>query len=226
MITPRLRCIVDCTRAEVVADIGCDHAYVPIALIDEGRAKRVIACDINKGPVLIADENIKKHNKTEFIKTRIGGGLAPIDEGEADTVIIAGMGGELICTILNDDIKKAQMSTLVLQPMNDQHTVREFLINNGFEIINEDIALEGFKVYNIIVAKKGKGKPFEKKIHYHIPPYLKEHIHFSALFDKKKRELVKVITGIEKAQNPDTEKLNEYKSLLEELINESKGLTK
>lgn len=222
MITPRLRCIVDCTHAEVVADIGCDHAYVPIKLIDEARAKRVIACDINKGPVMIADENIKKHNKTEFIQTRIGAGLAPISEGEADTIIIAGMGGELICSILNDDIKKAQMSTLVLQPMNDQHTVREFLINNGFEIINEDIALEGFKVYNIIVAKRGNVKPFEKKIHYHIPPYLKGHKNYDALVEKKKREFTKVITGIEKSKNPDTKKLAEYKNLLEELINENK----
>ncbi len=222
MITPRLRCIVDCTRAKTVADIGCDHAYVPIALIDEGRAKKVIACDINKGPVMIAEENIKKHNKEEFIKTRIGNGLSPIDTGEADTIIIAGMGGELICSILNDDIKKAHASTLVLQPMNDQNVVREFLIDNGFEIISEDIALEGFKVYNIIVAKSGVGKRFDKKIHYHIPPYLKGHKNYDALVEKKKREFTKVITGIEKSKNPDTEKLVEYKNLLEELINENK----
>ncbi len=220
MITPRLRCIVDCTSAHTVADIGCDHAYVPIALIEEGRAKNVIACDINKGPVMIAEENIKKHNKEDFIKTRIGNGLSPIEEGEADTIIIAGMGGELICSILNDDIKKAKAATLVLQPMNDQNVVRKFLIDNGFEIIGEDIALEGFKVYNIIVAKSGVGKRFEKKIHYHIPPYLKGHKNYGALADKKKREFTKVITGIEKAQNPDLEKLGEYKSLLEELINE------
>ncbi len=222
MITPRLRCIVDCTSAKTVADIGCDHAYVPIALIDEGRAENVIACDINKGPVMIAEENIKKHNKQDFIKTRIGNGLSPIDEGEADTIIIAGMGGELICSILNSDIKKAQAATLILQPMNDQDVVRKFLINNGFEIISEDIALEGFKVYNIIVAKSGTGVPYNKEIHYHIPPYLKRHVYYKELFNKKKRELEKVITGLEKAKEPDMEKLGKYKHLLEELINENK----
>lgn len=221
MITPRLRSIVDCVNTKSVADIGCDHAYVPIALIDENRAKKVIACDINEGPVKIAQENIEKYNKQEFITTRIGAGLSPIEDGEVDTVIIAGMGGELIVSILSDDLMKAHNATLVLQPMNDQHTVRRFLINNGFEIIKEDIATEGFKVYNVIVAKSGEMEPFAKEIHYHIPPYLKGHEFYGALCNKKHRELLKVITGLEKAKEPDAEKLNEYRNLFKELESET-----
>ena len=115
MITPRLRSIVNCVNTNSVADIGCDHAYVPIALIDENRAKKVIACDINEGPVKIAQENIEKYNKQGFITTRIGAGLSPIEDGEVDTVIIAGMGGELIVSILRDDLMKAHNAELVLQ---------------------------------------------------------------------------------------------------------------
>ena len=222
MITPRLQCIINHVNSTVAADIGCDHAYVPIALIDEKRAEHVIACDINKGPVLIADENIKKYNKQDFIETRIGAGLSPILNNEADTIIIAGMGGELICSILNDDIEKAKNAKLVLQPMNAQDLLRHFLIENGFEIVCEDLAVEGFKVYNILEVTKGESTPYKKEIHYHIPPYLKVNKYYNELYEKKKREFTKIITGLKKSQNPDIVKMDKYIKLLEDLENENK----
>jgi len=217
-LTPRLRCITNLVDADVAADIGCDHAYAAITIIDEKRAKKVIACDINQGPLDIARENIEKYNKSSYIETRIGSGLSPLFQNEADTIIIAGMGGELIENILREDIKKAKAATLILQPMNSQETLRKWLIENGFLIEKEDIEKEGFKVYNIMLVKKGDMQPFKTEIEYHIPLYLKENKNYKPLFEKKKREFEKVIKGLELSKEPDIEKLEKYRNLYNQLI--------
>lgn len=217
-ITPRLRSIINfITDANVVADIGCDHAYVAITLVSEGRAKKVIACDIKEGPLKIASDNIKKYNKEQSVTARLGSGLDPIEENEADTIIIAGMGGELIEEILKENIKKARCNHLILQPMNSQETLRHWLIENDFVIEKEDIAIEGFKVYNILSVKCGHMEHFKEEIEYHIPPYLKNHKNYKKLYQKKERELKKVITGLRKSKEIDTQKLSKYERLLEEM---------
>lgn len=217
-ITPRLRSIINfITDSNIVADIGCDHAYVAITLIDEGRAKKVIACDIKKGPLEIAQSNIIKYKKEHAVTTRLGSGLNPIEENEADTIIIAGMGGELIEEILKENIKKARCRHLILQPMNSQETLRHWLIENDFVIEKEDIATEGFKVYNILSVKCGHMEHFEKEINYHIPLYLKNHKNYKKLYSKKERELKKVIEGLKKSKEVDTQKLCKYQRLLEEM---------
>ncbi len=124
----------------------------------------------------------------------------------------------MIEAILREGEKIAKAaSLLVLQPMNSQCELRKYLINNGYVITGEDIAVEGFKVYNIITARAGEQSAFETEIEYHIPKYLKNHKYFKNLYDKKKREFIKVITGLENSKDTDTEKLKKYKSLLKEL---------
>lgn len=218
MITPRLQCIIDHTTGKIVADIGTDHAYIPIKLIEDNIAEKVIASDIKEGPVKIAKQNIIKNNLKEKIEVRLGDGLSVLGQNEADTIIIAGMGGEMIEKILRDDediAKSANM--LILQPMNSQYELRKFLINNGYIIVNEDIAVENFKVYNILIVKTGYQDKFENDIEYHIPKYLCSHKYFKNLYDKKKREFVKVIKGLENSKDVDEEKLDKYKFWLKEL---------
>ena len=184
MLTKRLNCILNYVNCKVAADVGTDHAYIAVELIKSGKAEKVIASDINEGPLNIAKNNIIKEKLREKIETRLGGGLSVLEEGEADTVIIAGMGGELICQIIKDDIKKAKKSVLIIQPMNAQYEVRKFLFENGFKIKCEDIECEAHRVYNIIIAENGKQEPFEKDIYYHIPFYLKENRNFIHLYNK------------------------------------------
>ena len=215
MVTPRLECIINHTRGSVIADIGCDHAYVPIRLIQDKRADRVIASDLNEGPLNIAKQNIEKYELSEKIETRLGSGLSILSPGEADVIIIAGMGGEMIEKILKCDNKIAKKSRLILQPMNSQYELRKFLISNGYKIISEDMALEGFKIYNIIEAEAGYQSPFENEFDYQIPPYLYGHKYFKNLYDKKKREFDKIVRGLENTNN--REKYNLYKYFLEEL---------
>lgn len=218
MITPRLQCIADCVSGKVAADIGTDHAYIPIKLIEDGICQRVIASDIKKGPALIAEQNIKKHGLSDKIEVRLGGGLSILKPGEADTVIIAGMGGELIEDILKEESETAKSAKLlVLQPMNSQYELRKYLIQNGYRIISEDISVEGFKVYNILNVTPGHQKEFENDIEYHLPKYICKHKYFKNLLEKKKREFTKVITGLENSKEPDREKLNKYKIWLKEL---------
>lgn len=218
MITPRLQCIIDHAFGNTAADIGTDHAYIPIKLIEDGIYKHVIASDIKEGPLEIAKQNIKKYNLSDKIETRLGGGLSALKEGEADTIIIAGMGGEMIEAILKNDEKTAKAAKLlILQPMNSQYELRKYLIHNGYRITDEDIAIEGFKVYNVIIAQAGHQNSFKKDIEYHIPKYLKKHKYFKNLYDKKEREFIKVINGLENSKDTDTEKLEIYKFWLKEL---------
>lgn len=218
MLTPRLNTIVKHVNCNIAADVGTDHAYVPISLINENRANYVIASDIKPGPASIAKENILKHNLSDKIDVRIGAGLSILKLKEADNIIIAGMGGEMIKNILINNENIARNSKLILQPMNDQYELRHFLLENNYKIIEEDLSLEGFKVYNIIIAESGQGEPFDEDIFYHIPPYLKSHEFYDALYNKKLREFTKVINGLEASKECDFVKLEKYKKWLGDLI--------
>lgn len=217
MLTPRLSAIKNRIKAEVAADIGTDHAYIPIHLIQENRAKKVIAADIKEGPARIAKENIEKNGLSKKIEVRIGSGLSVLKKGEADTIIIAGMGGILISEIIDANIDIAKSSKLVLQPMNAQYELRKYLIENGFKITGEDMEIEGFKVYNIMDVESGNQEKFKTDFEYQIPKYLKEHKYFKNLLEKKQREFTKVINGLKTSKNIDTKKLNLYKYWLREL---------
>ncbi|MGN0182475.1 MAG: tRNA (adenine(22)-N(1))-methyltransferase [Candidatus Ornithomonoglobus sp.] len=206
-----MNCIINYVNADTAADIGTDHAYVSIELIRSGRAKRVIASDVRKGPLDIANSHIEKYGLCDRIETRLGGGLSVLEPGEADTIIIAGMGGELIEEIIRADEAAARESQLILQPMNSQYELRKYLIENGFTIEKEDIEREGHRVYNILIVKSGEQKPFEKDIDYHLPPYLYDHEKFGALLEKKQREFTKIIKGLEKSENCDIIRLEYFK---------------
>ena len=218
MITPRLECIINhISNSKICADIGTDHSYVPIKLIEDNRAKKVIASDLNEGPLNIAKENIKKYNMQNKIETRLGAGLSVLNKNEADTIIIAGMGGEIIEEIIKKDIDKAKSARLILQPMNSQYELRKFLASNGFKVINEDLAIEGFKVYNIIEVTKGRESVYEKEFDYQIPKSLYNHKYFKNLYDKKMREFLKITQGLKNSENFDEVKYDKYNYFLEEL---------
>ena len=217
VLTPRLINVVSCIKGKKIADIGTDHAYAPLYLVSEGICEKAIASDVKIGPVEIARANIAKYNLSDKIEVRMGSGLSVLSPGETDDIIIAGMGGELIIEIIKADEDVARSSRLILQPMNSQYELRHFLIENNFEIEFEYISVEGFKVYNLIVAKSGKGEPFDKDIDYHLPPYLKDNKNYKALYDKKKREFTKVIEGIENSKEPNMNKLKIYKDWLTDM---------
>ena len=218
MITPRLDNILTHISGKTMADIGTDHAYIPISLIKDGRVDMAIACDIKPGPLEIAEKNIKKYGFEDKIELRLGSGLEPITEAEVETVVIAGMGGEMIINILKNE-KSRSFPELILQPMNYQAELRLWLFENGFSILSEDLSKEGFKVYNLIKARPGKSHEKFTEIDLHLPKSLRSHPLFPMLYDKKKREFTKILTGLKKAQNKDTRLITFYENLLEEMKN-------
>lgn len=153
-LSKRLTAIFDLIpQGARVADIGTDHAYLPIALSLSQKCENIIACDIREKPLLKARANIKKFGISD-IDTRLGNGLMEINFGEADTIVIAGMGGDVISAILGDcDWIKNNKITLLLQPMTSAQVLRKYLLNEGFEILSEVPLSEQSKVYSVIKAR-------------------------------------------------------------------------
>ena len=220
MITNRLHSILDMVEDKTIADIGCDHAYIPIRLALDKRITKAIACDKNKGPLEIAKNNVRRYDLQDIIELRLGEGLSALSPGETETIIIAGMGGVLIGDIIEENIEIAKASTLILQPMNSQYELRKRLKSLGFSIISEELSSEGFKVYNLMKVKWGENSEETDDIYYHIPKSLLSHPLCPMLIAKKRREFTKILRGYEKSEQEfDTQK---YKKLLSEL-NELEG---
>lgn len=134
-------------------DIGTDHAYLPIWLIMNGRIENAIASDINFLPLQKAKANVEKYKVQDNIELRLSDGLSEISSEEADEIVIAGMGGELILDIISkaDWIKK-EKKKLILQPMSSEPDLRTYLYENKFRIEKEVAVFSAKKVYTIIKA--------------------------------------------------------------------------
>lgn len=141
-------------KGSSVADIGADHALIPIYLIERAICPRALASDINEGPAERARDNIKRHSLSDRISVRVADGLDGIEEFSPDDIIIAGMGGELIASILSrsEYVKKQEIS-LILQPMTKAAFLREYLYSSGFDITGESLVKSGGKIYQIIAAE-------------------------------------------------------------------------
>lgn len=138
----------------VAADIGCDHGYVSIYLVKSSICPKVIAMDVNKGPLSRAAINIKQENLESYIETRLSDGLEKLSAEEAETVICAGMGGRLMERILVEGFKKTgKIPFLILQPQSEMFIVRKFLRESGYKITNEDIIFEDGKYYPVMFAE-------------------------------------------------------------------------
>ncbi len=137
-----------------IADIGTDHAYLPISLISSGKCRRAIAADIAPAPLAIAKDNIESAKLSHKINCVLSDGMQALSANDADTFIIAGMGGETIADILDKcKFSKNPEFTYVLQPMSRKEALRKYLFDNGFSILTELLAREGDKIYTVFSAK-------------------------------------------------------------------------
>lgn len=136
------------TNCNKVADVGCDHAYTSIYLVRQGVAKEAIAMDLRSGPLSVAQENICKFGLVDKIEPRLSDGLKELQPGEADVILIAGMGGELIIEIINAGEKQVYAAKeLIIQPQSELSTVRHYLHTKGFTIVSEDMCEDNGKFY-------------------------------------------------------------------------------
>ena len=137
-----------------IADIGTDHAYLPIYLVSNGISKAALACDVRKGPLDRANENIKAAGLENKILTKLTDGLSGVESFSPDDIFLCGMGGELIVSIIEKAaFVRSEGKRLIVQPMTHAEIVRRYLALNGFSITDEAIVSEkGNKLYQIIVA--------------------------------------------------------------------------
>lgn len=150
----RLGAVANFVRKDsVVADIGTDHAYLPVFLVQQNIAKKVIACDCNAGPLSRAAETVKAYRMENGIVLRLGDGLKAVFPGECDDVIIAGMGGELIADIIKAaPWVKDPRYRLILQPMTKAERLRKFLLESGFAVERETAVVDSDKIYNVLCS--------------------------------------------------------------------------
>lgn len=159
-LSKRLQAVANMvSEGSVVCDAGCDHGYVSIYLVQEGISPHVIAMDVNAGPLAQARAHIEEKGLSGYIETRLSDGVAALRIGEADALILAGMGGRLIMRILTDGKEKTDvMKELILQPQSEIEAVRVFLQENGYRILAEDMVYEDGKYYPMmkVLPKAGK----------------------------------------------------------------------
>lgn len=140
-----------------LADIGTDHGYIPIALVTREVVSTAIAMDVRRGPLDHAAGNIRAQHLEGKIKTRLSDGLDKLESGEAQTVVIAGMGGELVIHILDQGRRLwDQVNQWVLSPQSELHKVRRYLEDQGFCIVREDMVKEDGKYYTVMDVSKGR----------------------------------------------------------------------
>lgn len=165
------------TEGSRLADVGTDHGYIPIYLCSRNKIPSAIAMDINKGPLMRAKEHIRAYGMQDRIETRLSDGVEALQPGEADSVVIAGMGGGLVQKILREgEAVLSRIGELILQPQSELGDVRKFLYENGYQITGEKMVFEDGKFYPMLRAVPGS-MPCLSDIEWEYGPFLLEESH-------------------------------------------------
>lgn len=183
-LSKRLQAVADLLDPhECIADIGCDHGFVSIYLIESKKASWCLAMDVNKGPLERAKEHVLEKRLSTYIETRLSDGAKAIQfipknggncKLEVDAALIAGMGGRLMIQILKDSLDKFKsMEEFVLQPQSEISKVRQFVREIGYHIEKENMILEDGKYYPMMKVVRGKS---EKDCSKGIPESIKKRL--------------------------------------------------
>lgn len=194
LVTPGLR----------LADVGTDHGYIPLWLTEQGVIPGAVAMDINRGPLERAKENIRAHGLEGKIETRLSDGVRALKPGEAECVVIAGMGGGLVMKILEEGAAVLEhVSELVLQPQSDIEKVRKFLKEKGYRITAERMVLEDGKFYPMMHVVHGDMGELSDIEFLYGPCLLREKDECLGLYLEKERQtLENVRDGLRKSGTP------------------------
>ncbi|EOT29125.1 tRNA (adenine(22)-N(1))-methyltransferase [Enterococcus saccharolyticus] len=202
-----------------LADIGSDHAYLPVALMLKNKITFAVAGEVVKGPFQSAEKQVRKSGLTDQIVVRLADGLDAIEETDRiNAITIAGMGGTLIRSILEAGKQHGRINgseRLILQPNVGEKTLREWLVENEYTIIEEEILAENKKIYEIIVAEKQEPVSYSDQELFFGPHLLKEKN--DVFIQKWQREIAgkeRVLAQLEKAEEKPLEKVAEIQTQL------------
>jgi tRNA (adenine22-N1)-methyltransferase len=203
------------SAGNILADVGTDHGYIPIELVQRGIVPSAIAMDLREGPLSRAREHIKERGLSDCIELRLSDGVSALSEGEADTVLIAGMGGELVIHILSDGADVCHsVRELILQPQSEIGEVRRFLRENGYRIVGEDMVLEDGKFYPMMRVVPGQQMErqtqhygFRKEVGDLYGPILLQQQHpvLAAFLERECNQQTKILEGLK--QQPKSDKI-------------------
>lgn len=154
-LTNRLQLVADCVNScDCMADIGTDHAYLPVWCLQNGKAKSALAADINPKPLSNAKKTVEEYELNDKITLRLSDGLKNISPDEAQEIVVAGMGGNQIADmIIGTPWLRDENKHLILQPMTHFEDVRRALCENGFVIESEQTTAEGERLYLVVSAR-------------------------------------------------------------------------
>lgn len=158
VLSKRLHSLTDMvSHGKSVVDVGCDHGFVSIYLVQHGISPKVLAMDVRKGPLSRAQEHIAEYGLENYIETRLSDGLLEFREGEAQALVCAGMGGKLMMKILTESEDKAKsLDELILQPQSELPAFRRFLKESGYGILEENVLCEDGKFYFLFKVRYEK----------------------------------------------------------------------
>lgn len=218
-LSPRLQIIYDMVpQCETLADVGCDHGYLTISLLENKIAKRAIAMDVNKGPLESAKVNVASASLLDAVSFRLSDGLAKLDEAEADVICICGMGGALIKRILDARLMVAKSAkALILEPQSEYRALREYLVEKGFQFIDESLCTEEGKIYPIMkVSFSGEHTDLsEAELEYGPVIIEKSPDLLQTLLEKNKREYTSILNKLESLQATEvTDPIQHRKAIL------------
>ena len=219
-ISKRLLCCASMVQpGSRVADIGTDHGYLGIYLLQSGAARHVIACDLRKDPLENARRNAKLFGVDGEMELRLSDGLEKILPDEVDTVVMAGMGGDLIQKILSQcPWRKREGLQFILQPQSAGNVLRRWLCEDGFEIRREEPVQDGHFLYTVMDIRQGEPAPLTPGTEYASPALLASGIplvgNYLARVENALQETVRGLTNAEK-QRP--ERLSYFRQALLEI---------
>ena len=212
-ISKRLQCVAALVpEGARVADIGCDHGYLSLYLLQTGRAAFVHACDLREKPLENARENAARFGISEGLCLSCADGLQAVEPASVDTIVCAGMGGDLIAQVLRDaPWVRDERYLLILQPQSGGSDLRRFLAERGFGTLREELAEDGGFLYNIICARFGSAVPLSPGEQY-VPPCL---LHGGSpllprYLERIERALRLTVEGLSRATDPTSRERLEY----------------
>jgi len=208
-------------RNSIMADIGTDHGYLAIYAVQIGKANHCYASDINASPISVAIKNVNRFGLEEKIELKLADGISQL-ESDVDTITISGMGGSLMTSIFSSNKSKLKnVKTIICQPNVGAFTIRKWLVNNGFMIVDEKLFEEAGKYYEVIKAIKGEDYLTDKEIMFG-PCLLKEK---SNLFYKRWKDELQFVSEIIKKvprESDDYSRLRNYRSQIDSVLKEIK----
>ena len=196
MLSKRLKTVADLvTKGNIVADVGTDHGYVPIYLVEEEISPYCYAMDVNEGPLNKAKANIIEHELEDKIETILSDGLDAFGDRKADTIIISGMGGDLIVDILS---RANDFDELILSPHKRSDLVRKFLCRNGYEIADEKMVEDAGKYYPVIKAQRGESDYSETELEFGPILLAKKDKTLKAFLDLEYQKFTRIKSGLDR----------------------------